>query len=89
VERLFGLDAIDEPDLGAGEIGDLMPTSPRPAALGHVWRWARLVELARRSGELVPVGRGGERRAIALANSGLGGAPFATPTLWAVSPLRG
>jgi len=29
------------------------------------------------------VGRGGERRAIALANPGLNGRPFATPTLWA------
>jgi gentisate 1,2-dioxygenase len=65
------------------EIGDLMPTSPRPAAQAHVWRWRRLLELARDSGELVPVGRGGERRAIALANPGLGGAPYATPTLWA------
>jgi len=65
------------------EIGDLMPTSPRPAAQAHVWRWQRLLELARRSGDLVPVGRGGERRAIALANPGLGGAPYATPTLWA------
>jgi gentisate 1,2-dioxygenase len=65
------------------EIGDLMPTSPRPAARAHVWRWSELVKLAGRSGELVPVGRGGERRAIALANPGLGGAPFATPTLWA------
>ncbi|TCO54366.1 hypothetical protein EV192_109347 [Actinocrispum wychmicini] len=36
-----------------------------------------------RAGGLVPVGRGGERRAIALANPGLGGAPYATPTLWA------
>lgn len=65
------------------EIGDLMPTSPRPAADPHVWRWAHLLELARHAGELVPVGRGGERRAIALANPGLGGAPYATPTLWA------
>jgi gentisate 1,2-dioxygenase len=65
------------------EIGDLMPVSPTPAAAPHVWRWARLLEIARRSGDLVPVGRGGERRAIALANPGLGGAPYATPTLWA------
>jgi gentisate 1,2-dioxygenase len=65
------------------EIGDLMPASPRPAAQAHVWRWANLLGLAERSGELVPVGRGGERRAIALANPGLGGAPYATPTLWA------
>jgi gentisate 1,2-dioxygenase len=65
------------------EIGDLMPTNPTPAATPHCWEWAELLKLARRSGELVPVGRGGERRAIALANPGLGGAPFATPTLWA------
>jgi gentisate 1,2-dioxygenase len=65
------------------EIGDLMPASPRPAAAPHVWRWQNLLNLARRSGELVPIGRGGERRAIALANPGLGGAPYATPTLWA------
>lgn len=64
-------------------IGDLMPASPSPAAVAHRWEWSRLLELAERSGELVPVGRSGERRAIALANPGLGGAPFATPTLWA------
>jgi gentisate 1,2-dioxygenase len=65
------------------EIGDLMPTSPRPAAQPHVWRWQNLLRLAQRAGDLVPVGRGGERRAIALANPGLGGAPYAVPTLWA------
>ena len=65
------------------EIGDLMPTEPRSKARPHLWRWADLVRLAARSGELVPVGRGGERRAIALANPGLGGRPFATPTIWA------
>ena len=65
------------------EIGDLMPVHPRSRALPHLWRWADLRALAARAGELVPVGRGGERRAIALANPGLGGRPFATPTLWA------
>jgi gentisate 1,2-dioxygenase len=65
------------------EISDLMPSSPRSAALPHVWRWPALLSVAARAGELVPVGRGGERRAIALANPGLGGRPFATPTLWA------
>ncbi|WP_300612379.1 cupin domain-containing protein [Trebonia sp.] len=65
------------------EIGDLMPAHPRSKAVPHLWRWERLRELAARAGELVPVGRGGERRAIALANPGLGGRPFATPTLWA------
>jgi gentisate 1,2-dioxygenase len=65
------------------EIGDLMPASPRSDALPHMWRWSALLAAAERAGQLVPVGRGGERRAIALANPGLGGRPFATPTLWA------
>ncbi|MGW7540451.1 cupin domain-containing protein [Streptomyces sp. NPDC054770] len=65
------------------EIGDLMPAHPRSRAVPHLWRWDRLRELANRAGELVPVGRGGERRAISLANPALGGRPFATPTLWA------
>lgn len=65
------------------EIGDLMPAHPRSRALPHLWRWERLRRLAERAGDLVPVGRGGERRAIALANPALGGRPFATPTLWA------
>ena len=65
------------------EIDDLMPAQPRPRALPHRWRWANLLPMAERAGELVPVGRGGERRAIALANPGLDGRPFATPTLWA------
>jgi gentisate 1,2-dioxygenase len=65
------------------EIGDLMPAHPRSKAVPHLWRWEPLRALAARAGDLVPVGRGGERRAIALANPGLGGRPFATPTLWA------
>ena len=50
------------------EIGDLMPAHPQSKAQPHLWRWADLLPLAERAGELVPVGRGGERRAIALAN---------------------
>lgn len=65
------------------EIGDLMPSQPKSKASPHLWRWERLKELAAQAGHLVPVGRGGERRAIALANPSLGGKPYATPTLWA------
>jgi gentisate 1,2-dioxygenase len=65
------------------EIGDLMPAQPAPRAVPHRWRWSNLLALAETAGELIPVGRGGERRAIALANPGLSGRPFATPTLWA------
>ena len=65
------------------QIGNLMPMKPEADAVPHVWRWSTLHALAKVAGDLVPVGRGGERRAIALANPGLGGAPYATPTLWA------
>src|SRR5690348_15740626 len=65
------------------QIGDLMPLHPGSKASPHLWRWSNLVQLADRAGHLVPVGRGGERRAIALANPSLGGKPYATPTLWA------
>ena len=69
--------------------GDLMPSAPRPAAVPHVWRWADVRPLAVRAGELVPVGRGGERRAIAYANPGVAGQPYATPTLWAAVQYLG
>ncbi len=65
------------------EIGDLMPLSPKTKAQPYLWEWKTLLGLAGRAGELVPVGRGGERRAIALANPSLGGKPYASPTLWA------
>jgi gentisate 1,2-dioxygenase len=61
----------------------LMPFHPEPRAVPYLWRWARLYPLAARSAGLVPVGRGGERRAIGLGNPGLPGDPYATPTLWA------
>ncbi len=64
------------------QIGDLMPKHPKPRARAHVWKWSELYPLAQQSGELVPVGRGGERRAIGLANPGLGGEAYVSPTLW-------
>jgi gentisate 1,2-dioxygenase len=71
------------------QLGDLMPMRPMPSARAHVWTWKTLYPLAKRAGDLVPVGRGGERRAIALANPGLGGRPYATPTLWAAIQYLG
>ena len=62
---------------------DLMPTTPTPKAVPWVWKWSELNPLAERAGHLVPVGRGGERRALGLANPGLGGRPYISPTLWA------
>jgi gentisate 1,2-dioxygenase len=71
------------------QLGELMPMAPTPSAVPYVWQWKRLLPLAARAGDLVPVGRGGERRAIALANPGLGGRPYATPTLWAAIQYLG
>jgi gentisate 1,2-dioxygenase len=71
------------------QVDELMPLSPSSRAKPHVWHWATLYPLAARAGELVPVGRGGERRALALANPGLAGAPYATPTLWAAIQYLG
>jgi gentisate 1,2-dioxygenase len=67
----------------------LMPASPRPAGEPAVWRWSTLYPLAQAAGRLVPVGRGGERRAIALANPGIPGQPYATATLWAAIQYLG
>ena len=71
------------------QLDELMPTSPTPRAVPFVWKWSTLYPLAQRAGDLVPVGRGGERRAIALANPGLGGAPYVSPTLWAAIQYLG
>ncbi len=71
------------------QIGELMPMTPQPQIVPYVWRWQTLLPLAERAGDLIPVGRGGERRAIALANPGLGGRPYATPTLWAAIQYLG
>jgi gentisate 1,2-dioxygenase len=71
------------------QLDDLMPMQPAPKAVPHVWKWNRLYPLAKRSGDLVPVGRGGERRAIGLANPGLGGRAYVSPTLWAAIQYLG
>src|SRR3546814_18599935 len=66
-----------------------MPMEPSSKALPHLWKWSDLLPLAQRSGDLVPVGRGGERRALGLANPGLGGRPYISPTLWAAIQYLG
>ena len=60
----------------------LMPGSPPLSDIPWRWRWKDLRQLGERAGELVPIDRGGDRRVLALCNPGLGGAPFATTTLW-------
>lgn len=71
------------------EIGDLMPHTPQSKAAPWLWRWADLYPLAQQAGDIVAVGRGGERRAIALANPLLGGRPYVSPTLWAAIQYLG
>jgi gentisate 1,2-dioxygenase len=66
------------------KLSGLMPTTPEPTAITHVWQLSTLSPLARRAGDLVPVGRGGERRAIALANPGLA---LSQPGVRASSPF--
>jgi gentisate 1,2-dioxygenase len=61
----------------------LMAKQPKPSTIPWLWKWATLYDVAQRSGKLVPIERGGDRRAIALSNPGLNGMPFATQTLWA------
>jgi gentisate 1,2-dioxygenase len=62
------------------QAADLMPRQPKPRAVPWLWRWETVLALAARAGRAVAVGRGGERRALALANPGLAGLPFATAT---------
>jgi gentisate 1,2-dioxygenase len=61
----------------------LLPAEPRSRVRPHLWRWSDLSRMARRAGDLVPLGRGGERRVLGLRNPGLGGKCAATHTLWA------
>ncbi|SER35732.1 gentisate 1,2-dioxygenase [Lentzea xinjiangensis] len=72
------------------ELSGLLTEEPRTRAIPFRWPGRELRELGRRAGDLVPVDRGGDRRVLACCNPGLGGAPYAVPTLWAaVQHLRG
>jgi gentisate 1,2-dioxygenase len=62
---------------------EIMGLVPRPRTRAWLWRWRDLYDIAERAGSLVPVERGGDRRAVALANPGQDGLPYATSTLWA------
>lgn len=65
------------------EMRGLLTPTPRVASLPFRWQAEHLRELASRSGDLVPIDRGGDRRVLALSNPGLGGAPYISSTLWA------
>ncbi|MFJ9889448.1 cupin domain-containing protein [Streptomyces sp. NPDC091287] len=67
----------------------LLPRTPQRLT-PHLWRGKTLRDLAERSGELIGIDRGGDRRVLALAHPDLDGLPFATHTLWgAVQYLAG
>lgn len=85
-----GAEAVLYDDMEAGRLtplwrleADVMSWQPKPKAVPWLWKWSTLYGIAERAGKLIPIERGGDRRAIALSNPGLGGAPYATPTLWA------
>ena len=60
----------------------LNTATPQPAARPWMWRWSQIEPLTRQAVEEVPITRGGDRRVLVLANPGLAGMPFASPTLW-------
>lgn len=65
------------------EMSGLLTPTPVVRAAPYRWSGEELRALARRSGPLVPIGRGGDRRVLAMSNPSLDGAPFICGTLWA------
>jgi gentisate 1,2-dioxygenase len=61
----------------------IVPPEPPPIAVPWLWKWAQLYDYGRRSAELVPLERGGDRRAMGLSNPGMHGQPYVSTTLWA------
>lgn len=61
----------------------IMGLTPSPKTKPWLWRWDDLYAVAEEAGRIVPVERGGDRRAVALSNPGQAGMPYATSTLWA------
>jgi gentisate 1,2-dioxygenase len=60
----------------------LLSEVPLPTTQAWLWKWATILPLAQRAGEVVTLDRGGDRRVLALANPGLEGLPFTTKSLW-------
>lgn len=71
------------------EMTGLLTKSPVPRMVPFRWRVSELMKLGERAIELVPIDRGGDRRVLALSNPGLGGAPYATNSLWAAIQFLG
>lgn len=67
----------------------LLTPQPVVKTLPYRWRATDLKPFGTRAGDLVPIDRGGDRRVLACANPGLGGAPYASSTLWAAVQYLG
>jgi gentisate 1,2-dioxygenase len=67
---------------------DLLTRTPNRLT-PHIWRWKTLRNLAERSGDLVGIDRGGDRRVLSLTHPDLGGLPYATHTLWGAVQFLG
>ncbi|WP_285032751.1 cupin domain-containing protein [Mycolicibacterium sp. lyk4-40-TYG-92] len=65
------------------EMRGLLTTTPCPRTIPFRWRASEMYKLAARSGELIPINEGGDRRVLAMSNPGLDGAPYISNTLWA------
>jgi len=69
------------------KISTLLTPEPRSPVAPYVWRRSRYLPLMLQAGELAPVERGGERRALQLSNPGLDGDWATTHTLVAAVQL--
>lgn len=65
------------------EMSGLLTAEPIVRAIPYRWAAKDLQRCAERSGDLVPIERGGDRRVLSMSNPGLGGVPFVSGTLWA------
>jgi gentisate 1,2-dioxygenase len=65
------------------ELPGLLTSEPHPRTKPFRWRAADMHKLATRSGELIPIDEGGDRRVLAMSNPGLDGAPYISTTMWA------
>lgn len=82
LDALYG-DLADSDLQPLWEMKGLLTAEPRPRTVPFRWRLADTLKLGARATHLVPIDRGGDRRVLAMCNPGLGGAPFATNSLWA------
>lgn len=71
------------------ELKGLLTPTPTVRSVPYRWSAKELKALGERAGQLVPIDRGGDRRVLACANPGLGGAPYAVSTLWAAVQYLG